>query len=130
MRNRFVAVPDEDEQASKPTIKELAKAGNFALDFFHSCKVWYEALKLYDTNIWAPPYVVEATKEAWQNDDEIVDDPVAKWVMDTFVACSGTQAVDAKDVREAYRKKFGGQLKDASTKLREIGFILDASTGT
>merc|ERR1719424_1388575 len=74
MRNRFMPSPDEDEQASKPTLKERTKAGEFALDFFHSSKVWYEALACYDTNIWPPPYVVEATKEAWQSDDVNDDD--------------------------------------------------------
>lgn len=131
MRNRFMPRPDDDEQVSKPTIKERAKAGEFAVEFFHVCKVWYEALACYDTNIWAPPYVKEATAEALQEDADGTEiDSHTVWINDTFEFCRVVEASTSAEIKTAYRTKYGRVLKDASIKLRELGFTLDIPEGT
>jgi len=137
MRNRFKGAPAEDEQISKPTLKERAKQGEFFADFFHASKAWYDALSCYDVNIWAPPYVREATDEAWQDDECVQDDnlvqdidPRSQWVIDTFKACSVADALTSREVKAKYRAKFGCALKDAATQLRELGVSLDVSDGT
>ena len=81
-------------------------------------------------NIWAPPYVVQTTAEAWQDDNEKVEEPQAGLITNTCKACTTVDADFAKEVRASYRGKIGGALKDASSKLRELDFTLDVPQST
>ena len=85
------------------------------------------------TNIKQSPHVMEDTKACLLQEGadgeevELDEDPVRKFVLSKFCACSADDVLSAKEVKNVMKAHFNVKLKDVVVRMEAHGFVLKDS---
>ena len=132
-RNRFLEKPRDDDTLEQGDLKDRIGRHAMSADFFHAVAPWYKVLCLYNTNIKQSPHVMEDTKvcllqEGADGEEvELDEDPVRKFVLSKFCACSADDVLSAKEVKNVMKAHFNVKLKDVVVRMEAHGFVLKDS---
>ena len=125
LRNRYGG--DVDGEHDRSDIKVLAKNGVFALEMFHTVKVFYGILSQYSTNIRRPARVQRETDEVTNNTTEKA--AFHEWVLSKFEPAIPGECATETQVKNAVANHLECSVRQVKTKMIEKGFTMDCNDG-